>query len=254
MKLFYRKFGEGQPLIILHGLFGQSDNWNTLAKQFAENGLEVYVVDQRNHGLSPHSTVWNYKAMSEDVLELIQTENLKNSILMGHSMGGKTAMQFAMDHVTYLNKLIVVDMAPKVYPLHHQSVLEALQAVDFNVVKSRKEVEAVLSHYITDKGTKQFLLKNIYWNEEEKMDWRFNLNVIVQQIDNVGEATPTEHVCDVETLFIRGENSNYILDEDQSLIQQLFSKNRLETIAESGHWVHAEKPAAFFECVMRFVK
>ncbi|HEY0031168.1 MAG TPA: alpha/beta fold hydrolase [Bacteroidia bacterium] len=261
MKLFFRKFGQGQPLIILHGLFGQSDNWNSLAKQFSEQGFEVYAVDQRNHGLSPHSDVWNYKAMSADILELIKDNDLQNVILLGHSMGGKTAMQFAIDHPEYLDKLIVADIAPKYYPIHHQGVLEALQAVDFNVVKTRKEVEEVLSKYISDFGTKQFLLKNIFWTDEEEMAWRFNLNVIIQQIENVGkevedvsEAPSTDIVCEVPTLFIRGEYSNYILDEDLDLIQEIFPHSRLETIVGAGHWVHAEKPAAFFEAVMKFAK
>jgi pimeloyl-ACP methyl ester carboxylesterase len=261
MKLFYRKFGEGQPLIILHGLFGQSDNWNTLAKQFSGHGFEVYAVDQRNHGLSPHSDVWNYKAMSEDVLELIKDCGLKNIVLLGHSMGGKTAMQFAVDHPEYLDKLIVVDIAPKYYPIHHQSVLDALHAVDFNVVKTRREVEEVLSHYLSDFGTKQFLLKNIFWTDEEEMAWRFNLDVITKQIENVGEeveavseAPSTDIVCEVPTLFIRGEHSNYILDEDLDLIQEIFPGSILETIPGAGHWVHAEKQKEFYECVMRFIK
>ncbi len=261
MKLFYRKFGEGQPIIILHGLFGQSDNWNSLAKQFAENGFEVYAVDQRNHGLSPHSDVWNYKVMSEDVFELITDLNLKNVILLGHSMGGKTAMQFAVNHAECLDKLVVADIAPKYYPMHHQGVLEALQAVDFNVVKTRREVEDVLSKYISDFGTKQFLLKNIFWLDETEMAWRFNLKVIIQQIENVGQdvehigdATPLDIVCDVQTLFVRGENSNYILEEDIDLIHEIFPRSALETIQGAGHWLHAEKPKAFFECVMKFIK
>lgn len=261
MKLFHRKFGEGQPLIILHGLFGQSDNWNTLAKQISQNGFEVYTVDQRNHGLSPHSDVWNYKAMSEDILELIRDNDLKNVILLGHSMGGKTAMQFAVDHPEFLDKLIVVDIAPKFYAIHHQSVLDALHAVDFNVVKTRKEVEAVLSQFISDFGTKQFLLKNIFWTDEEEMAWRFNLNVITKQIENVGrevqdvsEAPSTDIVCDVEALFIRGEHSNYILDEDLELIHEIFPRSMLETIPGAGHWVHAEKPKEFFDAVMNFIK
>jgi esterase len=261
MKLFYRKFGEGQPLIILHGLFGQSDNWNSLAKQFAENGFEVYAVDQRNHGLSPHSDVWNYKVMSEDVFELITDLNLKNVILLGHSMGGKTAMQFAVNHAECLDKLVVADIAPKYYPIHHQGVLEALQAVDFNVVKTRREVEDVLSKYISDFGTKQFLLKNIFWLDETEMAWRFNLKVIIQQIETVGQdvehtgdATPLDIVCDVQTLFVRGENSNYILEEDIDLIHEIFPRSALETIQGAGHWLHAEKPKAFFECMMQFIK
>ncbi|MDQ3047489.1 MAG: alpha/beta fold hydrolase [Bacteroidota bacterium] len=254
MKLHFRKYGSGQPMIILHGLFGQSDNWNSLAKQFAENGFEVYAVDQRNHGLSPHSDVWTYKAMSDDLHELIMDNDLKNLILIGHSMGGKTAMQYALDHPEYVVKLIVVDMAPRQYPLHHHSVIQALEAVDFSVVRTRREVEDVLSEYISDNGTRQFLLKNIYWKEETVLDWRFNLKVISEQIQNVGEPTPDESSSDVETLFVRGEKSDYVTDDDLQLIQEIFPKCMVETIPAAGHWVHAEKPAAFFECVLRFIK
>lgn len=278
MKLFYRKSGQGQPLIILHGLFGQNDNWGTLGRQFAEQGFEVYLVDLRNHGLSPHSDVWNYQVMSDDILELINDNNLKHVILMGHSMGGKVAMQFAIQHPELLDKLIVVDIAPKYYPPHNLDVLNALNAVDFNIVKSRKEVESILSETLSDFGTKQFLLKNIYWKEDTKLDWRFNLKVITPLIENVGEATPlgkrTENGerrtgnnsqlptpdrelntnSNTPTLFIRGEKSNYILDEDLDLIHDIFPNSQLETIAGAPHWVHAEKPKEFFECVMGFIK
>lgn len=254
MKLFYRKFGQGQPLIILHGLFGQCDNWNTLAKQFAENGFEVFVVDLRNHGLSPHSDVWNYHVMSDDVLELINDNELNNVILLGHSMGGKVAMQFAVDHSQFLDKLIVVDIAPKYYPMHHQNVLKALQKVDFSTVKNRKEVEEILSEYISDFGTRQFLLKNIYWKTETELAWRFNLKIIIEQIENVGEAQESNVACDIPTLFIRGENSNYILDEDIKAIQSVFPLSDIATVLGAGHWVHAEKPKDFFDRVMRFLK
>jgi len=253
MKLFFRKYGSGQPLIILHGLFGQSDNWNSLAKQFDDEGFTVYAVDMRNHGLSPHSDEWNYKVMSDDIAELITDNNLKNIVLLGHSMGGKAAMYFALQHPDKVDKLVVVDIAPKYYPLHHQSVIEALQAVDFSVVKSRKEVEAILSDYINDFGTKQFLLKNIYWKEDGNLAWRFNLDVIIKKIENVGEATPIDKSIDTPTLFIRGENSNYILDDDLNLIQELFPRSILETIDGGAHWVHAEKPKDFFEKVMSFI-
>jgi len=254
MKIFYRKSGQGQPLIILHGLFGQSDNWNTLARQFADRGFEVYIVDQRNHGLSPHSDEWNYKAMSDDILELIQENKLQHVILLGHSMGGKTAMQFAIQHSEFLDKLIVADMAPRYYPAHHQRVLEGLQAVDFSLIKTRKEVEAVLSEYIPDFGTKQFLLKNLYWKDNERLDWRFNLKVIANQIENAGEAISSDAVCNTPALFIRGEKSNYILDDDLDLIMKIFPNSMLETIPEAGHWVHAEKPKEFFDAVVDFIK
>ncbi len=180
--------------------------------------------------------------------------NLKEVILLGHSMGGKVAMQFAIQHVGLLSNLIVVDIAPKYYPPHHEDVLKALNAVDFSIVKTRKEAEVILSNYISDEGTKQFLLKNIYWKENEQLAWRFNLKVISEQIDTVGEITTSEHVCSVPTLFIRGEKSNYILDSDIDHIQKIFPLLTLKTIAGAGHWVHAEKPNAFFECVMEQIK
>lgn len=253
MKLFYRKFGEGQPLLILHGLFGQSDNWNTIGKQFAEQGFEVYLVDLRNHGLSPHSDAWNYRVMSDDILKLITDADLQNVILLGHSMGGKAAMQFAVEHCELVSKLIIVDIAPKYYPQHHKTVLQALNAVDFKVVKTRKEAEIILTEYISDLGTRQFLLKNFYWKENGEPGWRFNLKTITGQIENVGEETPKEAGCGAPTLFIRGEKSNYILDEDLKLIRDIFPLSTLETIAGAGHWVHAEKPAAFFDCVVNFL-
>ncbi|MCE9540292.1 MAG: alpha/beta fold hydrolase [Bacteroidetes bacterium] len=254
MKLFYRKSGQGQPLIIMHGLFGQSDNWGTLGRQFAEQGFEVYLVDLRNHGLSPHSDVWNYQVMSDDILELINDNNLKHVILMGHSMGGKVAMQFAIQHPALLDKLIVVDIAPKYYPPHNLDVLKALNAVDFSIVKNRKEVESILSETLTNFGTKQFLLKNIYWKGDTELDWRFNLKVITDQLENVGEATPNTLSCGVPTLFIRGgEKSKYILDEDLDLIQEIFPHSSLATIEGAGHWVHAEKPKDFFDCVIGFI-
>ena len=254
MKLFFRTYGHGQPMLILHGLFGQSDNWNTLAKHLGETGFCVYAIDLRNHGLSPHSYEMNYQAMGDDILELINAERLDNVVLMGHSMGGKVAMKFAIQHADKLSKLIVVDIAPKYYSAHHTKVIEGLQEVDFNVVKSRKEAEAVLSHYIEDFGTKQFLLKNIYWKNETTLSWRFNLNSIVTHIENIGEAINSSEAFEVQTLFIRGEKSKYILDDDMDDIQRLFPRATLETIENAGHWVHAEKAKEFFECVAQFTK
>lgn len=254
MKLFYRKFGEGQPLIILHGLFGQSDNWNSLARQFSELENAVYTVDLRNHGLSPHNEEWTYQSMSDDILELINDLDLKEVILIGHSMGGKVAMQFAMNHPELLNKLIVVDIAPKYYPPHHGDILKALNAVDFNVVKNRKDAEALLSEYISDMGTKQFLLKSIYWKEDGLLAWRFNLDVITRKIETVGQETPNYSSCNTPTLFIKGERSKYILDADLQQINDLFPSSEIKTIEGAGHWVHAEKPIDFFETVTTFIK
>ncbi len=255
MELKYREYGQGQPLIILHGLFGQSDNWNTLAKRFADNNFRVFTIDQRNHGLSPHSTIWDYQAMAQDLNEFIKTHHLHQPTIIGHSMGGKTVMFFDLLFPHIAKQLVVVDIAPRAYEPHHDAVLQALNAVDFNSITTRKEAEAVLNEYITDFGTKQFLLKNIYWKDDESklMAWRFNLETITQEYNNIGVEIPTG-TSDTDMLFIRGEKSNYILDSDIKLIEQHFLHYQLKTIINSGHWVHAEQPEAFFNCVMAFIK
>lgn len=254
MKLFCRKYGQGQPLIILHGLFGQSDNWNTLGKKISEKKFEVYLVDQRNHGLSPHSEEWNYAAMSNDILELTEANTLKKVILLGHSMGGKSAMHFAAHYDEKIFKLIVVDVAPKQYPPAPDGVIEALQSVDFDWVKSRKEVEAQLSRFISDFSTKQFLLKNLYRTAGNKLAWRFNLKVIANNIKKMSENCNMDgQPCGVPALFVRGENSKYILDSDFMLVKKKFPNAKLKTIAGAGHWVHADKPEEFFETVMHFI-
>lgn len=257
MKLFYRKYGTGKPIIILHGLFGQSDNWQTQAKILSERGFEIYTVDQRNHGLSPHDDEFNYKVMSADLHELINDLELNKVIVIGHSMGGKTALQFAVDHPEKINKLIVADIAPKFYPPHHQQVLEALQAIDFSIFKTRRVAEEILSKYITDTGTKQFLLKNIYWKTDTQLDWRFNINAIIKNIDAVGAEIEFPRVYsqnDFSTLFIRGENSDYILDSDIPDIRNFFPDAEFITIEGAGHWLHAEKPNEFLKEVIRFIE
>jgi pimeloyl-ACP methyl ester carboxylesterase len=255
MQLAFREYGSGQPLIILHGLFGQSDNWNTLAKRFGENGFCVFTIDQRNHGLSPHSEEWNYKVMADDLKEFIETHQLKNPVLLGHSMGGKTVMFFELMYPGIAKQIIVADIAPRAYEPHHDSVLKALNAVDFSKVKTRKEAEAVMNEHIQDFGTKQFLLKNIYWrdNVNNIMDWRFNLKVIDKNYDNIGVEAPHSS-SDVETLFMRGERSNYINEKDLADIEKRFPNYKLVTIPGSGHWIHAEKPNEFFDEVMKFIK
>jgi esterase len=255
MKLAYREYGTGTPMIILHGLFGQSDNWNTLAKQFADAGYRVFTVDQRNHGLSPHSNEWNYEVMADDLMEFIKDHELKEPILMGHSMGGKTVMFFEKKYPDVAQSLIIADMAPREYPPHHNEVIAALQAVDFSVIKTRKEAERKLGEYIKDFGTKQFLLKNIYWKDtaQNVMDWRFNLAVISEKYSSVTAAVPN-FKSKTRTLVIRGEKSNYIDEKDQHDFKEMFADCNFETIAGAGHWVHAEKPKEYFEAVMRFLK
>lgn len=252
--LYHQELGtQGKEIVIIHGLFGSSDNWLSIGRALADE-YKIYLIDQRNHGKSFHSSEWTYEAMAKDLHEFIEAKNLQNPILLGHSMGGKTAMYYACTYFpTKIEKLIVVDIAPKSYPLHHQHILEGLQAIDLQKLTSRKEAEDILSHYVKEASTKAFLLKNLY-RDGEKWAWRIHLPVIAEQIANVGEGLHTNLTFDEPTLFIRGEKSHYILDEDFELIRYYFPQAIIETIAGAGHWLHAEKPQEFLEVVKNFLK
>jgi pimeloyl-ACP methyl ester carboxylesterase len=251
MLLNYKQLGQGQALIIHHGLFGSLDNWMTIARRFAEH-FNVYLIDARNHGQSPHSEQWDYPTMAQDLYEFIQQHNILYPIIMGHSMGGKVAMHFASEHPEMLDKLIVVDIAPKDYPPHHQEVLKALNAVDFTKIKSRKEAEEAVSLYIKDFAVKQFLLKNMYWKNPEELAWRFNLPVIEKNIDLIGKNTIGNSIINVPTLFIAGAKSNYILPSDEKQIKALFPQSEILFFPNAGHWVHVEAPNELFEAVLKF--
>lgn len=251
MKLNFRKYGVGQPLVILHGLFGSSDNWQTLGKKFAEN-YEVYLVDLRNHGKSPHSDAFTYELMAQDVYEFFRENHLYDAFLIGHSMGGKTAIQFASMNADLLEKLIVVDIGIKQYPMHHGEILEGLNAVNPGTLSSRSEAEEIISKYIESEGVRQFLLKNLYWIEKGKLAWRFNLPVLEREMENI--IAPLElDAIRTETMFIRGAMSNYILDSDYDDIRAKFEDVRIETIEDAGHWVHAEAPEEFYNLVTDFI-
>lgn len=251
MKLFFRKFGEGPPLLIMHGLFGTSDNWNTLAKKYGEH-FTTYTLDLRNHGQSPHSETWNYDVMADDVIELLKTENISSAHIMGHSMGGKVAMLVAGKYSTFINKLIVSDIAPKYYAPHHDENLEAINGLDLNAITSRKEAEAYMQSKLKDVGVRLFLLKNLYW-KEDKLAWRCNLPVITRNIENVGAALAKDAFFEGPTLFIRGEKSNYILDSDIDDILEHFPNTILKTVENAGHWIHADKPTEYLKETLSFL-
>ena len=250
MKLNYKKYGEGQPLIIVHGLFGSLDNWQTLGKKFAEH-FEVYLVDQRNHGHSPHSEEMNYQLMSDDLHELITDLNLSDVVLVGHSMGGKAVMTYATQHAEFLDKLVVVDIAPKEYPLHHDRILEGLNALDLSVVNTRGKADAILATYVSDISIRQFLLKNLYWIEKGQLAWRINIPVLTERMEDILATTPPVRV-ETPTLFIRGEKSNYITEADYQDIYNQFLNSEIETIYNVGHWAHAENPLEFYNLLMEF--
>jgi pimeloyl-ACP methyl ester carboxylesterase len=254
MKLHSQIIGEGTPFVILHGFLGMSDNWKTLGNQFAENGYQVHLVDQRNHGRSFHSDEFSYEVMAEDLKKYCDDKGLDDIVLLGHSMGGKTAMQFAAKYAAMISKLIVVDIAPKYYPLHHQDILKALSSLDFSEIETRGQAEEVLAQYIKNRGVRLFLMKNLYRKSKSEFGLRINLPILKETVENIGVGLEDDVVYNGDTLFIAGGNSNYIEAMDGPLIKYHFPNARIETIEGAGHWVHAEKQEIFFKTCMAFLK
>lgn len=252
-KLLHSKIlGSGEPLLIIHGFLGMGDNWKTLARRFSEN-YEVHLIDQRNHGRSFHADDFSYEILVDDLLQYVNHHQLKKVNLLGHSMGGKTAMLFAVSYPEKVNKLMVADIGPKFYPRHHDIILEGLSAVDFSQHKSRKEVEEVLQNYIPEMGIRQFLLKNVYWETKEQLAFRFNLNSLLDNIDEIGAVLPSLSVFEGRTLFLKGEHSGYINDDDKTLIEAHFQNSEIVTVKNAGHWLHAENPNDFYDHVVSFL-
>jgi pimeloyl-ACP methyl ester carboxylesterase len=251
MKLYFRKIGEGKPLVMLHGVFGSSDNLFTVSKTIAEQGFCVYTLDARNHGQSPRSEEFDYEAMAADLNEFLTDNNIENPVILGHSMGGKTVMQYAMDYDNF-EKLIIVDIAPKHYPTHHNHIIEGLNAIDLTQIKSRNDATAIFKDYVSDFGEQQFLLKNLYRTDSGGFDWRVNVPVISKEIHQIGKKLINVQTVDKPVLFIRGGDSPYIQDEDISAIKSVFTNAEIQTIAGANHWVHAIKPREFVESVVEF--
>lgn len=252
MKLNSKIFGQGTPLIVMHGLFGMLDNWQSFARSWSDD-YQVHILDLRNHGKSPHSDEFSYDVMSDDLLEYMQDHDIKKAHILGHSMGGKLAMLFAALNPDKVNKLIIADIAPKYYAPHHQEIISALRDLKLDEIKSRGQAQEEFGKGM-DEGVKFFLLKSLYWQTKEKLAWRFNLEGIVNKIEEVGLALPELARFDGESLFIRGGKSNYISDQDQDDIAELFLNSSFETIPDAGHWLHAEKPKEFSDIVLKFLK
>jgi len=251
MKLNYKILGEGEPLIILHGLMGMLDNWQAPAR-LLEARYQCVLVDLRNHGHSPHDNEHNYAAMAGDVIELMDDLGLPTANILGHSMGGKVAIKVAQEHPERVDKLIVADIGPRFYPVHHQDVLAALRAVPLDKLERRTDAESYMIPSLSESGVRQFLMKSLYRPERNQFGWRFNLDAIETNIEKVGEALE-DMDFDGETLFIRGGRSNYILDEDWPNIKLLFPNSYLVTIDGAGHWLHAEKPQEFVDATRHFL-
>jgi esterase len=255
MKLFYRHVGEGKPLLILHGLFGLSDNWMSFAKSIGRK-YSVYIPDLRNHGQSPHSPVFDFPSLEDDLLELLEDNNLHNIDLLGHSLGGKASMLFALHQPGLVEKLVVVDISLRKYPpsMEHQQLIDAMLGVDFSVVKSRADIDHQLRHRVPSAKLRQFLLKNVYWRTRGTLDWRLNLASINQNLLSVFEEVDAGGIYEGPALFIRGGFSSYISDGDIGLMKRKFPRAEVTTIANASHWVHADAPGEFLRIVSEFLE
>jgi pimeloyl-ACP methyl ester carboxylesterase len=253
MQLNFQRQGAGFPLVILHGLFGSSDNWQLFARQWGET-YDVLTVDLRNHGRSPHSDEINYEVMTGDLVELLDSQGLSRVHLLGHSLGGKAAMHFALHHPERMGKLIVADMAPRKYPPTQRPIFDALLALELGRFKERGEISEALRSTIPDAAVRQFLVKNVTRDAAGMFQWKMNLPALFRNYDGLNEPLGTERTFDGPALFIRGGKSEYITDADGDLITRLFPEAKIVTIAEAGHWVHAEAPGKFSEIARDFLK
>lgn len=239
-------------MILLHGIFGSSDNWLTQARSFSAS-YTTYSLDLRNHGQSPHDDVFDYRAMTADLLEFIETHKLKDPVLTGHSMGGKVVMNFALAHPGKLEKLVVVDIAPRPYSIEDYVILDGLNAIPIDILSSRNEADEVLARYVDEPDVRQFLLKNLQRKPEGGFQWKLNLPVVSKNIQNIGLGLQFEGKFEKPALFVRGEKSNYVRDEDIKRITEIFPAAEVKTL-DTGHWVPAEKPKEFVEVVTEWLK
>ena len=252
MNLHFKTFGTGYPLIILHGLMGSLDNWQTIAKYLAQE-YQVSIIDLRNHGRSPHSTELSYAAMVADMIAWMELQNLDAAYVLGHSMGGKVAMNLALHNPTLVSKLIVVDVAPVAYEDRHSSVFQALFAVPLATITTRQQAEERLREKLADESTVQFLMKGLYRDDRNQFQWRFNLPVLYQAYQDISSEVSANVPFEKPTLFIKGANSNYINAANFSVIMDLFPNNQLVEIPRAGHWVHADEPEAFTIAIEEFL-
>ncbi len=252
MKLHFRTLGSGFPLLIMHGVFGSSDNWQTLGKIFAHK-FKVYLIDLRNHGNSPHNNEFSYEAMAKDVLELMADEHISYAHILGHSMGGKVAMQLATQHPKKIDKLIVVDIAPKYYPPHHQQIFDGFHSVNLEKLANRKDADKQMAAVITNVGIRQFILKNLIRKKDGFFGWKLHVHAIEKAVKKLSEGLERDTTFDGHTLFIAGGNSDYISENDHPLIKNHFPKAIISSVEGASHWVHADKPDELSKMVIQFL-
>jgi esterase len=254
ISLNHKIIGQGDPIVILHGLFGTLDNWATFGKRLDESGFMSVLVDQRDHGRSPHTDQFDYGHLATDLLRFSEENWIHKTILIGHSMGGKTGLKFVSEHADMVSKFICIDIGIKQYDHGHQDVFDALHAVDIDIVETRDQVQDILMSHLNDLGTVLFLMKNLSRRKEGGFEWKMNLPLLYRDYDNILSAIDFDSPCDIDTLFIRGGNSHYILDEDIPAIKAALPNSKIVTIPDAGHWVHVDKPIELFDQIIAFIK
>lgn len=252
-QLHFTTLGAGEPLLLLHGLLGSHQNLLPASRQFAEH-FQVFAIDQRNHGHSPHHDEMNYPAMADDIARFMDTHGLASAHVLGHSMGGKTAMQFALNHADRVRKLIVVDMAPRAYGPRFANLLQALRELHPERFTTRHEADVALAPRVPEASLRQFLLKNLKHDGQGGFCWRIHLEAIADNYDHLRQAIHATAPFTGKTLFLLGGNSDYVTETDQNAIKELFAEVRFESIPGAGHWVHAEKPMEFTKAVLSFLR
>ncbi|MGK0440945.1 MAG: esterase [Pseudohongiellaceae bacterium] len=251
--LYAEAFGQGQDVLLLHGLFGMGSNLKGVARAL-EADFRVHCLDLRNHGLSPHTADMSYPLMAGDVYRYMQRQGIESCHVLGHSMGGKVAMQLALQYPECVDRLVVADISPVAYQANHDNVFAGLLAVDFEQVVNRKDVEKVLKHHVEEPAVIQFLLRNLYRDYSGRYSWRMNVAALDQCYNNIKACLNSDHVFEGAVLFLKGEHSDYILPAHKEAILQLFPKADLKVVQNTGHWLHAEKPTVFNQQVVRFFK
>ena len=232
--------GEGEPIVILHGLFGMLDNWKSIGRVLAQKYM-VFLVDLRNHGRSPHDDEMHYRIMAEDVAHLMEAQWIYQATVIGHSMGGKVAMQLALDYPELVSRLVVVDIAPRAYQPHHQDVVNALSSLNLSTVTTRQQIQDQMDVFLDDASTKLFLMKNIK-RDGDQFEWKMNRPVLLSKYANINVAIASDMTFDGPVLFVAGGNSDYISDADIEDAREMFPEAHLVRVEGAGHWVHADAP------------
>lgn len=257
MQLFYRRYGMPghQPVVILHGLFGVSDNWVSFARRLSMEEYDVWVVDQRNHGQSGHSSTFNYLALTDDLFDFLDEHGIEDPIVIGHSMGGKVAMRFALENPHLVKKLLVVDITLKSYGPrdNHKAIIAAMRAVDFSRVQTRQDVEDQIKPLIREARIRQFIMKNLRRTEDNQFGWQLNIEGIEPNLDQMFDGIDTINKYEKQVLFIRGGASDYILTSDYDQIRYNFPMAEIVTIEGASHWVHVEAAEKFYTLALGFV-